>query len=143
MLDLHSKLKFCSVESTADLWCDSYESDLKLVSGALENEFEDRLETFSEGARRTIIGVTAKAVSDYVRYRKSSIASMRALAEEAEVWLFMNNLDTAKEPFLGSFAWVCMILGRDVNKGRAAIKLLKVGDLPKVDRGKDDDSRSR
>jgi hypothetical protein len=96
------------------------------------------IEITSENIRATILGVTAKAVSDYVRYKGSSDGRMRRWAKDAERWLFQNGVAPEKEPFLGSFSWVCMILDKDLGKAREIIRTMKVSDLPKVDRHKDD-----
>ena len=101
---------------------------------------EDRAEhpfLSNEATRAAILGVTAKAVRDYVQGKACRGGRLKQYSEDAERWLFKNGVDPTEEPFLGSFAWVCMILDKDVKKARAIIKSMRVEDLPKVDRNKD------
>lgn len=91
----------------------------------------------NEATRAAILGVTAKAVRDYVQGKVAKSTKLRQYAKDAERWLFKNGVDPTEEPFLGSFAWVCMILDKDVKKAREVIRLMRVTDLPKVDRYKD------
>ena len=85
------------------------------------------------GFYNTMIGVLAKAVSDYVRYRGAKNPKLRMLYREARLWLF-DEYSPGTGECLGSFAWVCRELDRDPAPARERIRKMRITDLPKVDR---------
>lgn len=95
------------------------------------------LSTAPEVYRNLILGVVAKAVSDFVRYRYASKKELRREAKTAAIWLFGKVSDPLDDVPIGSFAWVCAVLGRDPSVARSRFTCLTVKDLPKTDRKKD------
>jgi hypothetical protein len=80
-----------------------------------------------------MLGTVASAVNDYVRYKDETKPKAVELARNARAWLFCRT-DPCKDPVLGSFQWVCMVLDKDADSIRMRISQMKIRDLPKVDR---------
>jgi len=82
--------------------------------------------------RNFLIGLIAKAASDYLRYRDSQTPKLRLLFKRAELWLFTTTLN-GHGPLPGSFEWACEWLGENPQMCRARIQRMTIEDLPKVD----------
>jgi len=80
-----------------------------------------------------LLGVSVRAINDYVRFKHSSDPENREWYKDAKVWLF--EVDEVDQPNpVHSFAEVCMRLDQRCDLARERIRKMSIKNLPKCDR---------
>lgn len=82
--------------------------------------------------RRLYLAIVRRAIWDFVLYKKSKNVEKRALAREAEGWLFWPGEEDTDAEGRVTFQYVCSILNVDPARIRHSAKRLKRTDIQRL-----------